>query len=608
MVRSRKTEDRSASALQSIVDLHPTMEARIHKCDKELCWDGYLRIYQNNNSLSDKRNYDDDIPIQVKGHVHKESYIDKDRVKESVDIDDLNNYYKTRGCLYFVVIMNEQGNENSVFYSSLYPSKIKEILETAKKDRKRKGERKSVSIPFVRLPEDGERLYLIAKQFSLESNKQGTGRGQIVKNSIALSDIKDVSRISATVFGKTPVQILERIHTGDIVFYGNKGNIEYPVQLPLLSTTVSTIVEQPVYIDSVKYYSSFQIRVVADSPNAKEYRRELTTELKLSDNLSVDIIGNKFKFHFSPVSDLLQIGNDSRFLIALIGSTDIRIGDRHLKTENLEMDDSFYKRLSVFKELSGILEDIKCPISVPYPDLSEDDFICLSQLLQLKNKEVLADESSQLVSYMWWFREKCCPIILCYNTDSTVSITNMISNTKFKAFVLDGEKQHPSIVPNYYSLTPSVLSHLLFYDYEEMYNQVDKTVFNQNTCEGLNELVLNLISAFDICQDEKLLDIARLVLTHLLEFNPKDVAFIINMMQVDYRAKGELSKIQKEKLDEVEKEICRGDASLFNVFSFCKEVLLNNKETATSLYDCLKEEERARVDSFPIMNLYNKLI
>ena len=65
----RKIEDRSISAIQNVIDKHPTMEGYINKRDKELSWDGYIRLYQQDDVTSDKANYDDDVPVQIKGHV-----------------------------------------------------------------------------------------------------------------------------------------------------------------------------------------------------------------------------------------------------------------------------------------------------------------------------------------------------------------------------------------------------------------------------------------------------------------------------------------------------------------------------------------------------------
>lgn len=44
MASSRKIEERAILALENIIVRHPTMQGHINKCDKELCWDGYISI------------------------------------------------------------------------------------------------------------------------------------------------------------------------------------------------------------------------------------------------------------------------------------------------------------------------------------------------------------------------------------------------------------------------------------------------------------------------------------------------------------------------------------------------------------------------------------
>ena len=110
------------------------MEGHIQKGDKELSWDGYIRLYQDDESESDKANFDDDVPIQIKGHIVKERKVmAREYLTSSVDLEDLKVYYKRFGCLYFVMFMNEDGSVVEIFYSSLYPSKIKKYLGAAEK-------------------------------------------------------------------------------------------------------------------------------------------------------------------------------------------------------------------------------------------------------------------------------------------------------------------------------------------------------------------------------------------------------------------------------------------------------------------------------------------
>lgn len=96
MPSNNKIEDRALGALRNIIDDHVTMGHEFHSMDKEMSWDGYIWIYKDINGTQDKRNYDDKVPVQIKGHVDKNrKYIDEQKITYFVDLDDLDNIFRT---------------------------------------------------------------------------------------------------------------------------------------------------------------------------------------------------------------------------------------------------------------------------------------------------------------------------------------------------------------------------------------------------------------------------------------------------------------------------------------------------------------------------------
>lgn len=65
MASSRKIEERAILSLENIIARHPTMQGHINKCDKELCWDGYISIFIDDNDPGDKDNFDYRVPVQI---------------------------------------------------------------------------------------------------------------------------------------------------------------------------------------------------------------------------------------------------------------------------------------------------------------------------------------------------------------------------------------------------------------------------------------------------------------------------------------------------------------------------------------------------------------
>lgn len=236
-----KIEERAIGALSAIVDMHPTMRGQFYTMDKEMSWDGYIWIF---NSQSDqcKDSFDDKVSVQIKGHIdQKERYLNEQRITYAVDLADLKVYFKSTGVLYFVVFMSENGEKREVFYTSLFPSKIKAYLDEAEK----KGNRKNKSIPFTKLEKNPEDLYIIVKQFSIECKKQGFGDGPIVQSTIEEEDLGNVETIVAQAVGAGDEKdFLKRLSTGNVCIYGKVQGSSIPRPITWKDTSVEMFTKE----------------------------------------------------------------------------------------------------------------------------------------------------------------------------------------------------------------------------------------------------------------------------------------------------------------------------------------------------------------------------
>lgn len=122
-----KIEQRALNALEYIIDEHLTMSYQFNSMDKERSWDGYIDIFKVNNGDQSKKNADDRVPVQIKGHNdEKKRYINKKRIRYKVELDDLRAYSTEKGVLYFQIFLCD--NQREIFYTSLFPSKILDYL------------------------------------------------------------------------------------------------------------------------------------------------------------------------------------------------------------------------------------------------------------------------------------------------------------------------------------------------------------------------------------------------------------------------------------------------------------------------------------------------
>lgn len=621
MVLKRKIEDRSITALQRVIDAHPTMEGHIQKGDKELSWDGYIRLYQDDESESDKANFDDDVPIQIKGHIVKERKVmAREYLTSSVDLEDLKVYYKRFGCLYFVMFMNEDGSVVEIFYSSLYPSKIKKYLGAAEK----KGNKGTISIPFIKMKKDDKELYRLCKQFSFEVRKQGSGCGQIVPRSITGDDLKKVKIITATaVGGDTPYDLLKKINTGDAVLYGviDDSKIEYPIQLDQIVASVNQIFHEPIYVGKKQYYSSFKMKVSVSDPDTKQYSRTATYTLNVSKNLTFTFTDTKINVNFRFLSDIFLLKKDAEFFLDMLEKREVVLFGGKILIGQMEIHDDFKAQLQGIIRIGQILEDIGCNIMIPFTEYTDEDIRQLVILNGIQSGQIVFQTDKKAFLYNWEFRGKKWPIFVEL-IENKVKLNNFVFNLHY-TYTINGSEEEKNnvpeimpddalVVPNFLWMEPELLANLYYYDYESMYEQINRTVYNENTINALNILALNLILAYDINGNEKLLDVAAEVLERLIKCKSDAPHFIVNLSQIEIRKTGKLSKLCRQKLKEIERIVTeklqnKNETTMEKMLLYCIAVINKNMEEADKKYLSLKAAEKEAVDAWPIRNLHKQL-
>lgn len=115
-------ENIAVSAVCESLDRTELLKSFINSGDKEPSWDGHIYVYhhvsQKKCMLSGR------VPAQVKGKKVK-SLDNLGIISFSVEVADLNNYFKDGGIFYFVVYITK--NKSQIFYASLLPFDIKEF-------------------------------------------------------------------------------------------------------------------------------------------------------------------------------------------------------------------------------------------------------------------------------------------------------------------------------------------------------------------------------------------------------------------------------------------------------------------------------------------------
>lgn len=612
-IPKRKIETRAVGELKALVNKHPTMEEHITESDKGICWDGYINIFKNNNSDQDKRNFDAEVPVQVKGHIDTQKrYIGKERIKCSVSIADLEAYFRDKGCLYFVVYMSEDNSESEIFYRCLYPSFIKSVLKRAKK----KANKKTFSIAFNRLDKNPAELCRVCRQFSNEIRREGSGLGQIVSHMITGDNVRRIKEMTIHSVGGSPYSLLKDISHGNAVLYGKyDGDIWFPVDADRLVAFFKEKIALPISINGHTYYDSYKQKITVVSPDSDNLNGGLKLSLKLSENLRFYIKPNEklITFNFEFRSSLLQLKHDAEFVLDLLKYKVIEVGNNSICTDDIKAPDSFTKELIDVILLEDTLLDIGLKIEKPLKDFSDKEITQVNYLLRRKKEDLRNDSSIAIDGFIWTFGEKAWPVVVDYRSN----MIQLYSLFTTRIVVSEGDQNksnaYKNVVPNFSFLQPDVLAHLYYYDFRIMYDQIDQSSYNEITSSYLNICALHLISAYDLSQENQFLEMADVILTRIIKKLPDFYQAKVNEFQIEVRRTGCLSEDSNRQLDKILKieqlkKTENNKISDFPILAFCVAVLKSQKEKADNLYSTLTVEQRKIVDNWPIQTLNRMLL
>lgn len=570
-----KIEKKAIHTLENIIDECDYLDNSFNSMDKELSWDGNIYLYKekkfSNHTLSKR------IPVQIKGHMDQDGKeINKKNIQYQVYLDVLNNYYTDCGVLYFKIVLSEKRRE--IFYSILYPSKIKTLLEEAR----RKGNKKSINVTLFKMKKNSEELFRICKQFEYESIKQGSGKGQIVPRSVNFKDLVGSEKITATAIGiNNPYDFFKKAAIGDVCFYVNReeSDIAYPIQIPKGTTlSMKQTIENTVKIEDDVYYE--QYNAIASSDDS--------IIIELSKNLKIDII--KGEIEIKGNSSLDEFCKDCRFLYKMINNSVLEIGEDKLHYGNFKFDDIFRTELDIYNSIYEICKMTNIKILDNVQNLTKNDN---NELVKLSNiyKGKYVFEQDVLYYYNLEILGKVYPLLINKDKEGNISFINRVYESKYQGHIIYDNKHYK--VPMFSDMSGEILAKLYKYDYADLYYQIDNSQFNKYTYQTLNNIALCFINAFDITENIKLLDIAEYIFKKLIDNKDNSNEVILNSIQVKKRR----NKMTYDDINFLKNLARKTD----NTKLFCGiYALLDEKELARKYFYYLDEEEKNNFKKYPI--------
>ncbi|HEV1986603.1 TPA: DUF4365 domain-containing protein [Streptococcus pneumoniae] len=590
MANNRKTETLGVSYLSTFIDKHELLQSYFESNDKTPVWDGEIHVLKSPSEKKDE--ILGKVPVQIKTTRQK-----KDVLKSfSLDTRDLELYKPNGGVVLFVVWLNEDNGLRDIYYKSLPPLSIKNLLNKSKLKNKSTN-RKKLSIEIFKL--DEKKMYPMLVDFINNSQKQYSF---INVEGISVEDIPDDKTLKFYFYGQEKEEIFNYQEEHDLFIYylDPITGIEIP-----LENTIK-IVETEEETDLIIKIGDY---VFQDVKRHRFPDGSVQLHFGESFTMSFDIKKKQFKFNYTR-PDLLskaikctqvfqELGKIGYFTL---NGNKIELDERSIKdisSLDLEADIKGLLKISNFMKKMGIQKDVDLSC---FDKQSQRNLNILYSGLVLKKKVALNYNESKLLH----LNIANIHIITLYSflSDKNGTMIDIFTETPW---CREGETEDEDYldISIFEVFEPNDWLKIDNCKIDSVIASYQRLVDNKLKYEGADRTILKIVIAADMAEDktkrELLLNWAQCLSDWNLKYSKNCEMAIINDLQIKSRVR-KLNSKETETLTNIlvnsndNYELCFGSS-----------VLLKSKPQADLFWNKLDNETKERYKDFPIYTLYMKL-
>lgn len=590
MANNRKTETLGVSYLSTFIDKHELLQSYFESNDKTPVWDGEIHVLKSPSEKKDE--ILGKVPVQIKTTRQK-----KDVLKSfSLDTRDLELYKPNGGVVLFVVWLNEDNGLRDIYYKSLPPLSIKNLLKKSKLKNKSTN-RKKLSIEIFKL--DEKKMYPMLVDFINNSQKQYSF---INVEGISVEDIPDDKTLKFYFYGQEKEEIFNYQEEHDLFIYylDPITGIEIP-----LENTIK-IVETEEETDLIIKIGDY---VFQDVKRHRFPDGSVQLHFGESFTMSFDIKKKQFKFNYTR-PDLLskaikctqvfqELGKIGYFTL---NGNKIELDERSIKdisSLDLEADIKGLLKISNFMKKMSIQKDVDLSC---FDKQSQRNLNILYSGLVLKKKVALNYNESKLLH----LNIANIHIITLYSflSDKNGTMIDIFTETPW---CREGETEDEDYldISIFEVFEPNDWLKIDNCKIDSVIASYQRLVDNKLKYEGADRTILKIVIAADMAEDktkrELLLNWAQCLSDWNLKYSKNCEMAIINDLQIKSRVR-KLNSKETETLTNIlvnsndNYELCFGSS-----------VLLKSKPQADLFWNKLDNETKERYKDFPIYTLYMKL-
>ncbi len=583
----------ATSAVKKIIAKTDYLMPFIADKDREPLWDGYIYAYGDktkSNSSNIRR-----APVQVKGKIVEN--LDKIKNTYSVSVSSLKGYCQDGGVIYFVVLMDGNGENEIVLYANLLPYVINNYIKGIKKGQK------TASIHLQKFPIEKNEVENLVFNFLRDMDRQVLLRKGDNISLEDLSDSIDLSQIdlnfSFTAIGYEDVDV-------NPFSYLSKHDTYCYAYLPKLNAY--TVIEHIEKWDEARKEVECEISV-----NGKVYYNVIMQIQKREERILqigscikfIDVKDGRNTIKFSINGSLNEMILGSELIIDMISAKGIELDGKKiqldLNEDQLEKIDlksikgklNYLKLVKKMLDSLGVKEDFECE------NITEKEEQYIEMLIRafLYNQTIgfETDEKIQPVVTL-----RICNLVLILDFKEQPDGKYVISDFFDKDTECSAEGVDGKLFPTskYTIIKAEDFCKISNYDYEK----ARKSLFaieNPGHLERVNMHMLEMIKAFDSSNNSIFLDEAERIAVWLCEKNKSDM-YIVNLLQICKR-RGQLSDENIDKLLELEE---RNRDNLQMMLGI--NILLENYKFVEMKLKKLVGAKKEAFESYPIYTLWKE--
>lgn len=574
-ISSKKTEQKAITKINELIDNIDCADGHIQSNDKTISWDGTIDFYSSN--IDKKDNYQFSVDIQVKGRTSLKKKLG-DKAFFNLEVTDLKNYLKKDGTILILVEFLKDKDDFKIYYSSLLPYDIVKEL-TPIKDT-------NISKTKIKMREikNSNHLEKICRDFQLNKNVQ-----KRMNSEDLLKGIQEVNSGVVTKFNVWEKDLKNfapesLVGTDQYVYTYNKDN-------------------QPVAVDYVKIFNmSKQVNAVIATLDKQISYDDLTYSKVIDDEFykfgkAFSINPKKKTFNIKITGTLNERIKQLSFYKQIVIDKKFLIGEKEFILDNnikdIKIFDELFIQYSEMKQLllkHNIFKDVNL-------DLWEDnDFYNFNVWMNaIENHKKIKLKSKMCLLGSKEIGDLKISIITMKDKEDNHIVESIWNNGNYDRFHFKLVNGDIEVYNNNIFLNLNDNAYLADdINFDEMKNVFKEYSFKDEEYNLLNLQVLEIIKAFDICNNEKLLEYADYLINILLE---KDKNFYeiyyINYCQILKR----MNKLNESNMFEL---IKIRDNTTNEEIKICCNLLLDNKIEANILIKKLNTDSLKILKSYPI--------